>query len=137
MLRIMRSDTKIEIYCRYHLTVVMQTFLYEHLCIFKVNDLGNLFSQQLQLFKISGETNSLPRAGYEIFEIIVNSVRDIFLVSLLLTLNRFQTFFRCFHCWHWTSKCRMVVIPLWALWCGPAKMKTSNDFYGLILRCRQ
>ena len=25
-------------------------------------------------------------------------------MSLLLTLNRFQTLFRCFHCWLWTSK---------------------------------
>ena len=27
------------------------------------------------------------------------------LVSLLLTLNRFHTFFWCFYCWTWTSNC--------------------------------
>ena len=31
---------------------------------------------------------------------------DVVLVCLLLTLNRFHTFFRCFHCWLcWASKC--------------------------------
>ena len=27
------------------------------------------------------------------------------MVSLLLTLNIFLTFFQCFYCWLWTSKC--------------------------------
>ena len=60
MHRIMKSDIKIEIYYRHYLTVVMQTFLSEHLYIFKVNDLGNLFSQQLQLYKTLAENKSLP-----------------------------------------------------------------------------
>ena len=30
----------------------------------------------------------------------------LMLVSLLLTLNRLQTLFWCFHCWLWMSKCR-------------------------------
>ena len=30
---------------------------------------------------------------------------DVFLVSLLLTLNRFYSVFCCFHCWLWISKC--------------------------------
>ena len=29
---------------------------------------------------------------------------------LFLTLNRFHTFFWCFHCWFWTSKCQ------WGYW---------------------
>ena len=33
-----------------------------------------------------------------------NHAIDVRLLSLLLTLNRFQTFFWCFHCWLWTSK---------------------------------
>ena len=36
-----------------------------------------------------------------------NDVIDFALVSLLLTLNRFQTFFWWFHCWHWPYKCRL------------------------------
>ena len=28
-------------------------------------------------------------------------------LTLLLTLNRFHTFFWCFCCWFWTSKCRL------------------------------
>ena len=29
---------------------------------------------------------------------------DVFLVSLLLTFNKFHTLFLCFHCWLWTRK---------------------------------
>ena len=32
-------------------------------------------------------------------------VIDVVLVFLLLTVNIFHTFFRCFYCWIWTSKC--------------------------------
>ena len=28
---------------------------------------------------------------------------DVILVSLLLTLNRFHSFFKCIHCCHWTN----------------------------------
>ena len=31
----------------------------------------------------------------------VDNVIDVVLVSLWLTLNRFHTLFRCFHCWLW------------------------------------
>ena len=36
-----------------------------------------------------------------------NNITDVVLVPLLLTLNRFHALFWCFHCWHWTSKCRL------------------------------
>ena len=32
---------------------------------------------------------------------------DVVLVLLLITFNRSPTFFWCFHCWIWTSKCRL------------------------------
>ena len=35
-----------------------------------------------------------------------NNVIDVVLVSLLLTLKKFQTFFMCFYCWIWKSTCR-------------------------------
>ena len=35
------------------------------------------------------------------------------MASLLLTLNRFHTFFWCFHCWLWTSKWRPSLILRW------------------------
>ena len=38
-------------------------------------------------------------------------VVDVFLVSLLLFWNRFQTLFWCIHCWIWTSKCRLGYWP--------------------------
>ena len=34
-----------------------------------------------------------------------NKIIDIVLVFLLLTSNIFHTFFLCFYCWIWTSKC--------------------------------
>ena len=34
-----------------------------------------------------------------------NSVVEVLLVSLLLTLNIFYTFLYCFYCWLWTVKC--------------------------------
>ena len=34
-----------------------------------------------------------------------NNVNYVFLVSLLLTMNRFHTLLWCFHCWLWTNKC--------------------------------
>ena len=34
-----------------------------------------------------------------------NTIIDIVLVFLLLTLNLFHTFFYCFFCWLWKSKC--------------------------------
>ena len=36
-----------------------------------------------------------------------NDVRDIVLVSLFLTLNRFHRLFLCFNLWIWASKCRL------------------------------
>ena len=36
---------------------------------------------------------------------ISNGVIEVVLVSLLLTLNRFNTLFYCFFCWLWTIKC--------------------------------
>ena len=35
------------------------------------------------------------------------NVIDFVLVSRLLTLNGVHTLFWCFHCWLWTSKCRL------------------------------
>ena len=37
----------------------------------------------------------------------LNDVIDAILVDLLFILNRFHTLFWCFHCWFWTSKCRL------------------------------
>ena len=39
-------------------------------------------------------------------------VVGVILVSLLLTLNRYQTFFGCFHCELWTSKCRLGTLTI-------------------------
>ena len=38
---------------------------------------------------------------------------DVVSVSFLLTLNRFHTLFQCFHCWIWTSKCRLQRFYRW------------------------
>ena len=38
-----------------------------------------------------------------------NSVNNVVLVYLFLILKRFHTFFRCFYCWFWASKCRRVL----------------------------
>ena len=34
-------------------------------------------------------------------------IKDVVLVSLLLTLKKFYTLFWCFYCWLWTMKCRL------------------------------
>ena len=38
-------------------------------------------------------------------EVLFFDVNDVVLVFLLLTSNIFHTFFKCFYCWLWTSKC--------------------------------
>ena len=43
-----------------------------------------------------------------------NDVNDVILLSLLLTLNKFDTLFCCFHCWLRTSKYRLV--GFWNWW---------------------
>ena len=37
----------------------------------------------------------------------IPDVVDVVLMSLLLTLNRFDTLSWCSNCWRWTSKCRL------------------------------
>ena len=39
--------------------------------------------------------------------LVVQTVMDIVPVSILFTLNRFNTLFWCFHYWLWTSECRL------------------------------
>ena len=39
-----------------------------------------------------------------------------------ITLNRFHTLFWCFHCWLWTSKCRL----------GPSQKVSSRNFWGTV-----
>ena len=55
-----------------------------------------------------------------------------YLKFLLLTLNIFRTFFRCFYCWLWTSKCCWVqniahslLIFFWKVFAMPS---TKLDF---------
>ena len=38
---------------------------------------------------------------------------NVVLVFLSLTLNSFHSFFLCFHCWIWTSKCHFREIVAW------------------------
>ena len=40
---------------------------------------------------------------------------EVVLVSFIVTLNRFHTFFFCLHCWLWTSKCRLGCV-FWKSW---------------------
>ena len=50
------------------------------------------------------------------------------LVFLLLTLNRYYTLLRCFHCWLWISKLvwsRLICLSLFCLYCT---LKLSFDF---------
>ena len=48
-----------------------------------------------------------------------NGIKDVVLVSLLLTLNRFHTLYLCFHCWPWTRKCWLETYLLcYLLTCG-------------------
>ena len=39
-----------------------------------------------------------------------------------ITLNRFHTLFWCFHCWLWTSKCRL----------GSSQKVSSRNFWGTV-----
>ena len=57
--------------------------------------------------------SALP-AGIYLLKVCMKStygVSEVALVSLLLTLNRFHTFW-CFLCWLWTSKCRLGLVLL-------------------------
>ena len=60
----------------------------------------------IYLFKVN---NRNTRKMYEIFSELTikqqNDVNEVVLVFLLLTLNIFHTFSKCFYCWFWTSKC--------------------------------
>ena len=47
-------------------------------------------------------------------------LRNLHLISLLLTLNRSHTLFYCFHCWFWTGKFRqsiiIIICQIWKIW---------------------
>ena len=64
------------------------------------------FPANIYLFKINNR-NTTKRCKIYLKLIIktTNNVNDVVLVSLLLTLNIFQTFFYCCYCWLWTGKC--------------------------------
>ena len=40
-----------------------------------------------------------------------NSVNDVVLLFLLLTLNRYHTLLWCLHCWLWTNKSQLRIYP--------------------------
>ena len=52
------------------------------------------------LYKIISKSIHVDTANIYLFK-----VSDVVLVFLLLTLNIFHTFFYCFYCWLWLSKC--------------------------------
>ena len=68
---------------------------------------------------------------------------DVFLVSLLLTLNIFHTLFYCFYCYFWAGKCRLGYISIFfcysavtttkqriALeWCGDLTRKDTIVYF--------
>ena len=54
-------------------------------------DVG-LSSDDVYMFKVNNGKTRTPELRHQ------NDANEIVLVSLLLTLNRFHTFFWCFHC---------------------------------------
>ena len=65
--------------------------------LFKVNS-GN--ANVPNMFNVNGLSNQ-------------NNINGLVLLSLLLTLNRFDTLFWCFHFWLWTSKHLNFFLYLW------------------------
>ena len=56
-------------------------------------------------------------------------VSDFVLVSLFVTLNRFDTLFLCFHCWRWTSKYRARSWSVnWQFYCKIKEYKNVSLF---------
>ena len=72
-----------------------------------------------------------------LFKVNKNTITDFVLVSSLLHLSRFYTLFRCFHCWIWTSKCRLgkccpdfeLLFPILRLIVVPWRYNTLLEFY--------
>ena len=58
---------------------------------------------------------------------VMNDVIDVVLVSLLLVLNIFYTFFSCFCRWLWTSKCFLGTTNRFTL--NTIKIKTQRDTF--------
>ena len=44
---------------------------------------------------------------FYLYDLLMNFINDIVIVSLFLTLNKFHTLFWCFYCWICISKCRL------------------------------
>ena len=60
---------------------------------------------------------------WNLFKVI--DVIDLVLVSLLLTLNRFETMFWCFHCWLWTTaNCKLLQTA--SGWISSTAIKSMN-----------
>ena len=74
---------------------------YSKVCIDVLIILNKLHSKSA--FTCSKTTMETPERLQCWQEIQHNSVIDIVLVSLLSTLNKFQTMFWCFYCWLWAS----------------------------------
>ena len=65
----------------------------------------NIFLVRVYLFKVNNENT---RKMCEIcWKLTIETPEWRLLVSLLLPLNRFHTWFWCFHCLYWTIKCRL------------------------------
>ena len=62
------------------------------------------FPANIYLFKLN---NRNTRKKWKICSKL--TVTNVFLVLLSLTLNLFHTFFYCFYCWVWTSKCYLSI----------------------------
>ena len=63
------------------------------------------FPASIYFFKLNNRnTRTMPKICSKL---AINRRQCIVLVSLLLTLNRFHVLFWYFHCWLWTSKCRL------------------------------
>ena len=70
-------------------------------------NLWNQYVPSKQIHTRSSKINTIERC--EIYSKLTIRhqiyVIDVALVSLLLTLNIFHTFFRCFPCWFWAANC--------------------------------
>ena len=56
--------------------------------------------------QIKAEDNRYPAKIY-LFK--VNNFANVVLVFLLFTMNIIHTFFCCFYCWLWNSKCYLKI----------------------------
>ena len=77
-----------------------------------VISLSQICPTGIHLFKVN---NGNTKAMYDICYQLTKTPdwrRDVILVSLLLTMNRFHTLPWCFHCWLWASKFQLGMFQL-------------------------